>query len=151
MLKLKTVKPIGQQILVSEDLYGYDDKDASGIIVHKKGDIKEYQTVIAVGDDAKWVKPGDKVMINFYNYAVFKYDKNSVRAGDDNPIVGLRLNELIIEKDGKEPVTCFIIDCRDIKYIIEDSEEVSYNDNDELVKIKQPKVNLILPNKKLKI
>ena len=149
MLKLKKIKPIFSQVLVTEDLYGWDDKNAAGIIVHKKGDLKTHQKVLAIGDDVKTVKPGDLVEVNLYKYAVFKEDPNSVKAMADNPIVGLRLNEVELTDENDESVYAFIIDQRDIKYIITDSEEVAYNDKDELQKVKNPKATIIVPNKKL--
>lgn len=149
MLKLRKIKPIFSQVLVTEDLYGWDDKNAAGIIVHKKGDLKTHQKVLAVGDDVKTVKPGDLVEVNLYKYAVFKEDPNSVKAMADNPMVGLRLNEVELTDENDESVYAFIIDQRDIKYIIIDSEEVAYNDKDELQKVENPKATIIVPNKKL--
>ena len=148
MLKLKTIKPLFSQILVTENLYGWDDKDASGIIIHKKGDLKSYQQVIAVGDDVKFIKPGDTVQVNLYKYAIFKEDPNSVKAMADNPIVGLRLNEVELTDENDEPLTAFLIDQRDVQYIMTDFEEVVYNDKDELIKVDKPS-KLILPNNKL--
>ena len=119
------------------------------MITNTKGDIKPYQTVIAVGDDVKHVKPGDVVYINFYRYAVFKEDPNSVKAMAGNPIVDLRLDEVeLTDKDG-EPFKGFIIDQRDIKYVLVDYDEVVYNEHDELSKV--PPVNLILPNKRIRL
>lgn len=149
MLKLKKIKPIFSQVLVTEELYGWDDKNAAGIIVHKKGDLKTHQKVLAIGDDVKTVKPGDLVEVNLYKYAVFKEDPNSVKAMADNPMVGLRLNEVELTDENDESVYAFIIDQRDIKYIITDSEEVAYNDKDELQKVENPKATIIVPNKKL--
>lgn len=146
MLKLKEIKPLYSQVLITEDLYGWDDKDASGIIIHKKGDLKSYQHVVAVGEDVKYVKPGDLVKVNLYKYAVFKEDPNSVKAMADNPIVGLRLNEVELTDEKGETSSHFLIDQRDVEYIITDAEEVVYNDKDELV---SAKTNLILPNKKI--
>ena len=74
MLKLKEVKPMFSQVLVTENLYGWDDKDEYGVITATKGDIN---------------------------------------------------------------------------YILKDYEEVAYNDKDELTPVEKPKVNLILPNKKI--
>ena len=150
MLNVRKIKPIGSQVLVSKTLYGWDDENAAGLIVCKKGDLKSYQKVIAVGDDVKFVKPGDMVEINFYKYAVFKEDPNSVKAMNDNPIIGLRLDEVeLIDKDG-DTVTCFLIDQRDIKYILEDFDEVRYNKDDELIKVPKKK-QLILPNNRIKL
>ena len=151
MLRIKEIKPLFSQVLVTENLYGWDDKNEAGVITNTKGDIKHYQTVLAVGDDVKFVKPGDTVVINFYKYARFKNDPNSLKAMADNPIVELRLDEVeLIDKDG-DPIRCFLIDQRDIKYVLTDYEEVAYNSKDELQKIKKPVVNLIMPNKNIRL
>ena len=150
MLKLRKIRPIGSQVLVSKNLYGWDDFDESGLIIHKRGDLKSYQEVIAVGSDVKFVKPGDVVEINLYKYVVFKEDPNSIKANADNPIVGLRLNEVEMIDNNNEDTTCFLIDQRDINYILEDFDEVAYNTKDELIKIESPKQQLILPNNKIK-
>jgi hypothetical protein len=136
------------QVLVTEELYGYDDKDEAGIIVASKGDIKPYQTVVAVGDDVKKVKPGDVVAINFYKYAEFKENPNSVKAMGGNRMVSLHLNEVELVDENDEVVRCFIIDERDVKYILVDFDEVTYNKDDELIEV--PKLNLILPNNKFR-
>ena len=149
MLNLRKIKPLGCQVLVTEDVYGWDDENEAGIIVHKKGDLKSYQTVLAVGDDVNFVKEGDVVELNLYKYAIMKEDPNSIKAGADNPIIGLRLNEVeLIDEEGLV-VPCFLIDQRDVKYIIEDYEEVKYNKKDELVRV--PKKQLILPSRRIKV
>ena len=139
-------------MLVTENLYGWDDFDEAGIIIHKRGDLKTYQEVIAVGDDVKFVKPGDVVEINLYKYAVFKEDPNSVKAMADNPIVGLRLNEVKMTGVDDEEVTCMLIDQRDVTYILEDYSEVTYEQKKhKLINIEKPKSKLILPNKSVKL
>ena len=149
MLELRKIKPMFSQVLVTEDLYGYDDYSASGIIVHFKGDVKNYQTVLAVGDDVRFVKPGDKVSINFYKYAELLNESNSMKAIGTNDVVKLHLDEVELTDENGETKTCFLIDQRDIKYIIEESREVVYDKDDTLNEI--PKPNLILPDTKLKI
>lgn len=150
MLEIKKIKPIGCQVLVTKNLYGWDDFDASGLIMNKRGDLKHYQTVLAVGDDVKFVKPGDVVAINYYKYAEFVNDPNSIKVNGSNKIVQLHLNEIDMTNDEGESVSCFLIDQRDIQYIIEDFKEVTYKDNN-LVKIKAPKQQLILPDKDIKM
>ena len=151
MLEIKKIKPIGSQVLVTKNLYGWDDFNEGGIVIHQRGDIKQYQTVVAVGDDVQGVKPGDVVSINFFKYAVFKEDHGSIKVAEkDNPVIGLRLNEVDMVDNEGEPITCFIIDFRDIKYILEDFKEVTYGKDDRLIKIKQPKKQLILPDNKIK-
>ena len=149
MLKLKKIKPIGCQVLVTENLYGWDDFNEAGLIIHKRGDLKTYQQVLAVGDDVKMVKPGDVVEINLYKYCSFENDNNSVKVNGSNKIVSIHLNEVELMNDDGDPVNCFIIDQRDVKFIIEDFEEVTY-DKQKLIKIKQPKKQLILPDNKIK-
>lgn len=148
MLKLKKIKPIGSQVLVTKNLYGWDDFMEGGVLIHKRGDLKDYQEVLSVGDDVRFVKPGDVVKINLYKYAVFKEDPNSVKAMADNPIVGLRLNEVeMVDVDG-EPVMCFLIDQRDVDYILEDYSEETYKAK-KLIVVDKPVKKLILPNNKI--
>lgn len=150
MLKLRRIKPIGSQILVTESLYGWDDVNEFGIIVHKKGDIKTYQEVLAVGKDVSFVKPGDVVEINYYRFAEFEKDPNSVKSLEGaNTAVNLRLNEVEMEGADGEPVTCFLVDQRDVKYILEDYDEVTY-DKKKMLVVEKPKVKLILPDNKIK-
>lgn len=152
MLKLKKLKPIGCQVLVTENLYGWDDFDEAGLIIHKRGDLKNYQEVIAVGDDVKFVKPGDVVAINYYKYCSFENDENSVKVNGSNKIVNLHLNEIEMAGENDEPVTCFLIDQRDITYILEDFEEITYEQKShKLIQIEQPKTKLILPINKIKV
>ena len=152
MLKQKMIKPVGCQVLVTENLYGWDDFDEAGLIIHKRGDLKDYQEVIAVGDDVKFVKPGDVVAINFYKYCTFENDENSIKVNGSNKIVNINLNEVEMTCEKYEPVTCFLIDQRDIIYILEDFEEVTYEQKKhKLIQIEQPKTKLILPNNKIKV
>ena len=152
MLKLKKVKPIGCQVLVTENLYGWDDFDESGLIIHKRGDLKTYQEIIAVGDDVSMVKPGDVVEINLFKYCSFENDENSIKVNGTNKVVSLHLNKIEMVGTDGEPVTCFLIDQRDIKFILEDFEEVTYEKSKHnLIQIEQPKTKLILPNNKIKV
>ena len=151
MLQVKKVKPIGCQVLVTRERYTWDDENAAGIVDfgHMKGDLKTYQTVLAVGSDVSFVKPGDVVEINLYKYAVFKEDPNSVKALADNPIVEFRTNDVELVDDAGDVVMCMLIDQRDVQYILEDFEEVKYAKDDTLIKI--PRSNqLILPSYRIK-
>lgn len=150
MLEIRKIKPIGCQVLVTKNVYGWDDFDESGIIIHKRGDLKSYQTVIAVGDDVKFVKPGDVVEINFFKYCEFQDDPNSVKVNGTNKVINLHLNIVeMIDEEG-DPIDCFLIDQREVKYILEEYKEVTYK-NSELINIKQPKKQLILPNNKFQV
>ena len=151
MLQVKKVKPIGCQVLVTRERYTWDDENAAGIVDfgHMKGDLKTYQTVLAVGNDVSFVKPGDVVEINLYKYAVFKEDPNSVKALADNPIVEFRTNDVELVDDAGDMVMCMLIDQRDVQYILEDFEEVKYAKDDTLIKIPRPN-QLILPSYRIK-
>lgn len=152
MLKLKKIKPIGCQVLVTENMYGWDDFDESGLIIHKRGDLKFYQEVLAVGDDVKFVKPGDVVAINFYKYCQFEHDENSIRVNGINKIVSINLNEVEMVGENDEPVTCVLIDQRDVQYIMEDFKEVTYEKKKHtLIDVVPPKKKLILPDNKIKV
>lgn len=150
MLKIKKIKPVGCQVLVTKNLYGWDDFDESGLIMHNRGDLKTYQTVIAVGDDVKFVKPGDVVEINLYKYCEFKDDPNSVKVNGVNQVVELHLNVVDLVNDKGEDVPCFLIDQRDVKFILEDYSEATYKDK-KLIDIVPPKKQLILPDNKIKV
>lgn len=150
MLELRKIKPTGSQVLVTKNLYGWDDFNESGILIHQRGDIKAYQTVISVGEDVRWVKPGDVVMINFYKYCEFQDDENSVKVNGTNKVINLHLNIVEMVGEDGDPVDCFLIDQRDVKYILEDFKEVTYG-KDSKIDIKQPKKQLILPDNKIKV
>jgi hypothetical protein len=151
MLKLRKIKPIGSQVLVTENVYDWDDFNEMGLIVHKRGDLKTYQKVLAVGDDVKFVKPEDIVEINLYKYCEFVDDPNSIKVNGSNKIVNIHLNEVSLEDSKGNPVPAFLIDQRDVKYILEDFEEATYENKNKLVQVEQPKTKLILPDSKIKV
>lgn len=149
MLRIRKVRPLFSQVIVTEEYYGYDVYNESGIIVATKGDIKPHQTVVAVGEGVTNVKPGDVVVVNLYRYCEFKNDPNSVKAIDGNSVVKLHLDEIMLTDDKGEDVPCFLIDCRDIKYVLEDFDEVNYDKKDNLVTV--PRKRLILPSQDIKL
>jgi hypothetical protein len=54
--------------------------------------------------------------------------------------------------ENDEPVTCCLIDQRDVLYILEDYAEVTYEKSKhKLIQIEQPKTKLILPDNKIKV
>lgn len=151
MIQVKKIKPVGCQVLVTKNYYGWDDFDESGIIIHAKGDLKSYQEVLAVGDDVKFVKPGDTVEINFYKYCVLENDNNSIKVNGSNKVVSLRLNDVTLTNEEDEEVPCFLIDQRDVKYIIEDFTESAQPKNGKKIKVIPPSHKLILPDTSLKV
>ena len=62
MLHIKKIKPMFNHLLLTADRFEKDVVE-SGIIVAKKGDLKLWQTVVAIGSTVRDIKVGDKVMI----------------------------------------------------------------------------------------
>lgn len=123
MLKIKKLKPMFNHLITSMDKYEEDVTTASGLIdINKKrGSVKEYQKVIAIGPLVRDIKVGDIVIINPKNYRVLKHEKGSLKDGviTDNPIVGYNIPT--VEIDGKP---FMYLNDNDIEYIIEEYEEV---------------------------
>lgn len=118
-MKLKKIKPLFTSIVTTMDKYDAEVVNDAGIIDTSKtqGSIKEFQTVIAVGDAVKEFKPGDLVCINPARYAVRKYEENSIQNDihQMNPIT--RFVFKTVELNGKE---CLLLDARDVMYIVEE-------------------------------
>lgn len=123
MLKVKKIKPLFTSLITTMDKYEQDKITDGGLIDTSKqqGTLKEYQTVLAVGDSVRNIKVGDLVCVNPARFAVRKHEKGSMRDGiiTDNPVVGYNFD--IVEMDGKN---CLLLQDRDIEFIIEEFEEV---------------------------
>lgn len=122
MLKIKKIKPMLSGIVTTGEKFE-EDMYEKGIIVAYKGDLKTYQKVIAVGSMVRDINVGDQVMINTLNYAVRKYDPNSIKNDFDmNKIIEYRFNWVKIEdKDGKLK-ECLLLSDRDILFVFEGEE-----------------------------
>lgn len=134
-MKIKKIKPMFNSIITTMDKYEEDVKENGVIVANKQaGTIKEYQTVVAVGTTVRDIKVGDLVMINPRNYAVKKYQENSIKNDIEmNPVIGYNFN-IIEMADGQY----LLLQDRDIDYIIEDYEE------EKPSKIIQPKPKKII-------
>ena len=141
MLHIKKIKPLFTNILITGNEYEKDEKQ-KGLIFAKKGDLKLYQTVLAIGSMIRDIKVGDKVMINPDGYKVTKYDPNSVKEDMGmNKIIGYNMPWVIVDDEEGNPQKCLLVKDRDIEYVFEGEEE------DE-----EKKSSLILPrDKKLSI
>lgn len=122
MLKVKSIKPLFTGVLTTANKYE-TTSTKNGIIVSAKqteGQIKEYQTVIKVGSSVREIKPGDIVLINPSRYLRKKFDENSIRDDfDKNPTIEINIPTVVI--NDKE---YFLIEDRDVAYIIDDCEEI---------------------------
>ena len=123
MLKVKKIKPLFTSLITTMDKYELPVVADNGLIDTSKqqGALKEYQTVLAVGDSVRNIKVGDLVCVNPTRFAVKKHEKGSMRDGiiADNPVVGYNFD--IVEMDGKN---CLLLQDRDIVFVIEDYEEI---------------------------
>lgn len=122
MIKIKKLRPMFTNIVTTMNSYEDDVVTASGLLdtTRQKGALKEYQTVIAVGNSVRDINIGDVVCINPIRYAQYKHDKSSLKdVASSNPVVGYNFN--VVEIDGKD---CLLLHDQDIRYVIEDYEEV---------------------------
>lgn len=119
-MNIKKIKPLFTAVVVTANVYPRDYKER-GLISPKANKLKEYQTVIAVGDSCRGVEEGDLVCIDLSSYAQWKYKKNSVKSDMEelhNEIVGYNVPQ--IEIDGKDYL---YLDIRDIKYIVQEFDD----------------------------
>ena len=123
MLHIKKVKPLFTSIITTGDKFE-KDMISGNVIIAKAGDIKLWQTVLAVGSTVRDINVGDKVMINAEHYLVKKYDKNSIQNDfDNNPSLGYRFNWVTIDDEKGEPQECMLLNDRDILYVFDGEEK----------------------------
>lgn len=123
MLHVTKIKPLFDHLLITADKF---DKDMihNGVIVTGKGDLKLWQTVVAVGSVVRDIKVGDKVMINPNNFAVKKYNKNSVQNDlDNNPVLTYNFPFETVDDEKGNPKDYLYISDRDVKYVFEGTEK----------------------------
>lgn len=123
MLHVTKIKPLFDHLLITADRF---EKDMihSGVILANKGDLKLWQTVVAVGSVVRDIKVGDKVMINPNDFAVKKYNKNSVQNDlDNNPVLTYNFPFETINDEKGEPKDYLYISDRNVKYVFEGIEK----------------------------
>ena len=139
MLVIKKIQPMYTKILTTMCKYEEDEMTSGGLIDSTKtqGTLKEYQTVIAVGNSVRNVKVGDLVCVNPERYAVKKHEAGSLKDGviTDNPVIKYNFN--IMELEG---VPHLLLDENDVSFIITDYEEVKEQKSDLYV----PKTQIIM-------
>lgn len=123
MLHITKIKPLFNHLLITGDTFE-EDMVQNGIIVAKKGDLKLWQTVVAVGNTVRELKEGDKVMIIPDHFAVKKYNKNSVQNDlDNNPVLTYNFPfETVEDEKGNSKEYLYISD-NDVRYVFEGEEK----------------------------
>lgn len=135
MLHVAKIKPLFDHLLITADRF---DKDMihNGVIVAGKGDLKLWQTVVAVGSVVRDIKVGDKVMINPNDFAVKKYNKNSVQNDlDNNPVITYNFPFETVDDEKGNPKDYLYISDRNVKYVFEGIEK-----DDSLILPGKPKL-----------
>lgn len=123
MLHIKKIKPLFTSIVTTGDKFEKDMVN-QGLIIAKKGDLKIWQKVIAVGPSVRDVKVGDLVMINVENYALKRYSKDSIQNDlDNNPNLGYKFNWVTIDNEEGNPQECLLLSDRDLLYAFEGEEK----------------------------
>lgn len=123
MLNIKKIKPLNSYVVLTANKYEKSQTIGGSSILdtHKmEGALKEYQTVVAVGNLVRNIKEGDVVSINPKRYAVMKHQEGSLKDGviTDNPVI--RYNFPTIMLDHEEYL---LLQDNDINYVILESEE----------------------------
>ena len=139
MLKITKIKPMFTDLIITADRFDRDITEG-GIVVANKGDLKSYQTVIAVGDAIRNIAVGDKVMVNFEVFAEHKIPVNSVKKDMDvnDPIVRYNIPWVnMVDADGNNKVYIRIPD-RAIEFVFE-GEEVATPD---IIQVGKPEILL---------
>ena len=124
MLKIKTIKPLFTSIVTTGDKFE-KDVTVGGIIQQdqKKGDLKLYQKVLAVGSAVRDIKIGDMVMINPIAYVRKKYSKDSVQNDmDNNPTLSINIPTVPVTDEKGNTSDCLLLTDRDIQFVFEGEE-----------------------------
>lgn len=122
MLHIRKVRPLFTSLITTGEKFSEDMIDG-GIIIARKGDLKLWQKVIAIGSAVRDINVGDMVMINVEHFMVKKYDKNSIQNDlDNNPSIGYHFNWVTIDDENNEPQECLLLNDRDIQYVFEGEE-----------------------------
>lgn len=121
MLKIHKIKPVYTRIITTANKYESSQKTGNLLDVNKlEGRYKEYQTVVRVGSSVREVKEGDVILIDPSRYMKRQFSDNSLREDFvENPIVEINIPTVTMDD-----TDYFMIEERDIAYIIEESEEV---------------------------
>lgn len=137
MLHIKKIKPLYTAIVTTGNRFEKDMMDG-GLIVAKKGDLKNWQEVVAVGTTVRDIKVGDMVMINPANYVVRRYSKDSVQNDmDNNPVLRYEFNWVTMDNEYGEPEDYLLLNDRDVLYVFEGEER-----EDVLKMVGKPKLIL---------
>ena len=139
MLKVKDIRPVYTRLITTANKYEETQMNGNLIDVNKmEGRYKEYQTVVRVGSAVREVKEGDVVLIDPSRYMKRKFSDNSLREDFvENPIVEINIPTVTMNDEDY-----FMIEERDIAYVIADSEEVPDPAPNPIIVPKKPSIKV---------
>ena len=124
ILHIKKIKPMFTSILTTGTLYE-NDVTENGIIMFKKGDLKLYQKVVAVGSSVRDIKVGDMIVFDPKPYLVMKYNPNSVQNDfDNNKVIKANFPWVQVDDENGKPQEMLLLNDRDVKFVFEGEEKV---------------------------
>lgn len=139
MLQITKIKPMFTDLIITADRF---DKDAieGGILIANKGDLKSYQTVVAVGSAIRNIEVGDKVMVNFEVFAEHKIPKGSVKEKMDveNPIVNYNIPWVSMVDEHGNNKTYIRIPENAVEFAFEGKEV----DDTDIIQVQKPDILL---------
>lgn len=122
MLHIKKVRPLFTNIVTTAERFSEDLVDG-GVIVARKGDLKLWQKVVAIGSTVRDINVGDMVMIDSSHYAVKRYSKDSLQNDmDNNPVLDYKFNWVTIDNEEGKPEDHLLLVDRDVLYVFEGEE-----------------------------
>ena len=123
ILHIKKIKPMFTNILTTGTLYE-NDVTENGIIMFKKGDLKLYQKVVAVGSSVRDIKVGDMIVFDPKPYLVMKYNPNSVQNDfDNNNVIKTNFPWVQVDDENEKPQNMLLLNDRDVRFVFEGEEK----------------------------
>ena len=118
-MKIKKIIPLFDTLITTAKRYEHDLTTESGLVLagRTEGSMNEFQTVVAVGEQCRGIKPGDVVHISFKNYIFVEHKGAGVGADNvERDKMSIKYEIPVIDVDGMQ---CLYLKYRDIEYIAE--------------------------------
>lgn len=137
MLKITKIKPMFTDLIITADRFSKDITEG-GIVVANKGDLKPYQTVVAIGNAVRDIEVGNMVMVNFEAYAERKVPVGSIKEKMDvpNPVVNYHIPWVSMSDEHGNDVMYIRISVNDVEYVFE-GEEI---DMPDIIQVDTPEI-----------
>lgn len=134
------IKPLRDKVITTMFKYEYDVME-NGIISHSKGDLKEFQNVIAIGSHVQDIKVGNVVKINLAAYGREVQARRGPQSHMEEYVKKMVYNPPIEELNG-EPV--LMLTDFDIDYVVTDARVVTETESELASSLIMPETSLIV-------